>query len=117
MKALAGAITSLSTLHPAAAVVFRLEEGSLSYDFPGCKRTIPALSFVIGMDEEAERAITYPKSYKPFLREEAFSPNLREVMRIAHAHYGSFEKVSDGLLLLVVPENFREARPGSYSVR
>ncbi len=111
VKALAGAITALITSHPDDGMVFRLEEGTIAYNFPGCKRTTPALSFVIGTGEEAEKAITYPKSYKLFLHEEEFPPNLRQSMRIVHAHYGAFEKVSDSLLLLVVPANIKEVRP------
>ncbi len=111
VKALAGGISALITSHPDDGMVFRLEEGTIAYNFPGCKRTIPVLSFVIGTGEEAERAIAYPKFYKPFLHEEEFPPNLRQGMRIAHAHYGAFERVSDSLLLLVVPANIKEVRP------
>ena len=111
VKALAGGISALITAHPDDRMVFRLEEGTIAYNFPGCNRTIPALSFLIGIEKEAERAIAYPKFYKPFLNEEAIPPTLRQGMRIVHAHYGALERVSDSLLLLVFPANIKEVRP------
>ena len=116
VKVLLGGIFALITSHPDDRMVFRLEEGTIAYNFLSCKQTLPALSFVMGSREETEKTIAYPKFYTPFLREGAFSPNLLQGMRIVHAHYGSFERVSDSLLLLVVPQNIKEVRPADLFV-